>query len=101
VSTTLPQATASLAGSAPHAGCEGSRMNEHEFELLLNKSTKLIIRGYPGKSAVLEIRRTVHSFKHGYGWLTESQAFLEEQHIAAIRDHMASLASSATLGKEP
>jgi hypothetical protein len=67
---------------------------EQEIDLLLNKNTKIVIRPYPGRSAVMEIRRAVNSHTLGHGWLTESQLFLEPTHIVAIHESLGLLLPS-------
>jgi hypothetical protein len=67
-------------------------MNEQELDLQLNRNTKLVMKGSPGKSVVLEIRRAVNCRTLGHGWLTESQVFLDAPHVAEIRDYAIALA---------
>jgi hypothetical protein len=70
-------------------------MEEQELDLQLNRTTKLVLKGYPEKSVVLEIRRAVNNHRLGHGWMTESQPFLEREHQVEIRDYMSALASPA------
>jgi hypothetical protein len=66
-------------------------MEEQELNLLLNKSTKLVVRGVAGLSAVLEIQRTVNNPRFGHGWMIESRSFLEDHHITTIQDYMTAI----------
>jgi hypothetical protein len=65
---------------------EEKRMDEREIDVQLNKTTKLVLRGVPGRSSVLEIRRAVNTPRFGHGWLVESQVMLDDRHVAMLRD---------------
>ncbi|NOT55860.1 MAG: hypothetical protein HOP18_14775 [Deltaproteobacteria bacterium] len=60
-----------------------------ELELVLNRSTKLVLRDTPGRSVLMEVRRMVNSAELGYGWLVCEQAFLEEDHVVALSRYLA------------
>ena len=68
-------------------------MKMESLELRINRSQRLVLASSP-HGVVLEMQ-SVTSLKDGHGWHVMGQAYLEREHVAAIRDYLSTTALTA------